>query len=422
MNYRFSIFSGLLLLAALAAFCIFFLLWRRRVSVGAKYLAFFELSVAVWALGAAIEAAASTVPLKMFWTQMSYAGIVSSPVFFFLFAMSYAQVGVFLTSRNVAMLFVCPALSVFMAWTSYWHHWLWTGIKIDPVTNMAVYSHGPYYWVFVAYSYLLCASGVVTLVISMSSFPKEFRSQNWIIFAGALFPLVGNLAYITGINPVPDFDWTPFAFLLSGLICMIGLYWFRLFELAPIARTRLVETMGDAVLVIDASGRIVDINRAMKAVMEIESENVIGLPAAHVFRHWDACEDCLNAETELSSETQLYNGGSRHDYDLKLSLLRNGKGELSGRLIVLRDITKRKQLEEEKALLIEELQDALTKVKMLSGLLPICAGCKRIKDDQGHWQNVEEYVTGHSEAEFSHGLCPDCIRKFYPDLVLESKG
>ena len=422
MNYQFTIFSGLLLLAAIAAFGIFFLLWRRRESAGARYLAFFELSVAFWALGATLEAAATSLPIKMFWTQASYVGIVSCPVFFFLFAMSYAQVGVFLTSRNIMMLFVCPALTVLTAWTSFWHHWLWTGITIDPATNMAVYSHGPYYWVFVGYSYLLCASAVVTLVLSISSFPKEFRSQNWIIFTGAVFPLVGNAAYITGVNPVPDFDWTPFAFLLSGLICTIGLYWFRLFELAPIARSRLVDTMGDAVLVIDASGRIVDINYAMKAAMEMENDNVIGLPAAHVFRHWDACEDCLNAETEMSSETQLYTDEGKRYYDLKLSLLRNGDGELSGRLIVLRDITTRKILEEEKALLIEELQDALKKVKMLSGLLPICAGCKRIKDDAGSWQNVEEYVTLHSEVEFSHGLCPDCIRKYYPDLILESKG
>jgi AmiR/NasT family two-component response regulator len=63
-----------------------------------------------------------------------------------------------------------------------------------------------------------------------------------------------------------------------------------------------------------------------------------------------------------------------------------------------------------------ELQAALAEVKTLSGLLPICASCKKIRDDQGYWQQVEVYICDHSEAEFSHGLCPDCAQKLYPEF------
>jgi AmiR/NasT family two-component response regulator len=62
-----------------------------------------------------------------------------------------------------------------------------------------------------------------------------------------------------------------------------------------------------------------------------------------------------------------------------------------------------------------ELREALEKVKALSGLLPICSHCKKIRDDAGYWQQVEVYIRDHSEAEFSHGICPDCMRSFYPD-------
>jgi CheY-like chemotaxis protein len=64
----------------------------------------------------------------------------------------------------------------------------------------------------------------------------------------------------------------------------------------------------------------------------------------------------------------------------------------------------------------DELEAALTKVKLLTGLLPICANCKKIRDDEGYWQQVEVYIRDHSEVEFSHGLCPDCISKLYPEL------
>ena len=67
--------------------------------------------------------------------------------------------------------------------------------------------------------------------------------------------------------------------------------------------------------------------------------------------------------------------------------------------------------------LVQELRVALDQVKQLSGLLPICANCKKVRDDQGFWQQVERYVTDHSEATFSHGVCPDCIRLLYPELT-----
>jgi len=62
-----------------------------------------------------------------------------------------------------------------------------------------------------------------------------------------------------------------------------------------------------------------------------------------------------------------------------------------------------------------ELEEALGKVKQLSGLLPICASCKKIRDDKGYWNQIESYIKEHSEAEFSHGICPECLKKLYPD-------
>jgi len=86
----------------------------------------------------------------------------------------------------------------------------------------------------------------------------------------------------------------------------------------------------------------------------------------------------------------------------------------------MEDITERKWAEQERERLIRELQKALSEVKALSGLLPICSVCKKIRDDQGYWLQVEEYIGAHSEAEFTHGICPDCVRKLYPELFRDS--
>jgi len=80
------------------------------------------------------------------------------------------------------------------------------------------------------------------------------------------------------------------------------------------------------------------------------------------------------------------------------------------------------QQNKEKDELIAKLQNALDKVKILSGLLPICSSCKKIRDDKGYWQQIESYVREHSEAQFTHGLCPDCLTKLYPNLVQDLPG
>ena len=82
----------------------------------------------------------------------------------------------------------------------------------------------------------------------------------------------------------------------------------------------------------------------------------------------------------------------------------------------LTEVTKEMEAAEEREKLVLDLQAALSKVKQLSGLLPICASCKRIRDDKGYWNRIEEYIMNHSEADFSHGLCPPCIEKLYPEL------
>jgi len=87
---------------------------------------------------------------------------------------------------------------------------------------------------------------------------------------------------------------------------------------------------------------------------------------------------------------------------------------------VSRDITDRKQAEEHRDKLIEELKKALSEVKTLQGFLPICSHCKRIRDDKGYWNQIEAYIKAHSNADFTHGICPQCAKKLYPGLAIES--
>ncbi len=103
-------------------------------------------------------------------------------------------------------------------------------------------------------------------------------------------------------------------------------------------------------------------------------------------------------------------------YSAKISPKKNVSEEFTGTTIVARDITERKKVEEEREKLISDLQAALAEIKTLSGIIPICAKCKKIRDDKGYWNQVEVYIRDRTEAEFSHGLCPECVAEMEKEI------
>jgi PAS domain S-box-containing protein len=96
--------------------------------------------------------------------------------------------------------------------------------------------------------------------------------------------------------------------------------------------------------------------------------------------------------------------------------MRTPNGVITGCIGIALDITEQRRLEEQREQLIEELRNALTDIKTLRGLLPICAWCKKIRDDRGYWTQIEQYIRAHSEAEFTHGICPECRQKLNQGL------
>ncbi|WP_339134846.1 MAG: hypothetical protein WGN25_16425 [Candidatus Electrothrix sp. GW3-4] len=103
-----------------------------------------------------------------------------------------------------------------------------------------------------------------------------------------------------------------------------------------------------------------------------------------------------------------------------LYIVMNSLDEMKKRLAAEKELSQYKdELEELVEQRTQKLQEAMSQVKILSGFLPICASCKKIRDDKGYWSQIESYIREHSEAEFSHGICPDCAAKLYRELYEE---
>ncbi|MBB5347907.1 response regulator [Desulfoprunum benzoelyticum] len=116
--------------------------------------------------------------------------------------------------------------------------------------------------------------------------------------------------------------------------------------------------------------------------------------------------------------------GGTSCFEITASPLQDATGGIIAGITVARNVDQRKKLERERENLIRDLQEALANIKTLSGLLPICASCKKIRDDQGYWNQIETYIKNHSDATFTHGICPQCMEKLYPDVyeIMQAKN
>jgi PAS domain S-box-containing protein len=201
----------------------------------------------------------------------------------------------------------------------------------------------------------------------------------------------------------------------------------------------IIDFLPDATLVIDREGKVIAWNHAMEAMVGVKAKDMLGKgnyeyaipfygerrpilidlatqPQEEIEKRYTHIEKRPGGV--LMGENYIPNlkGGEFYFFGAAAPLY-DQKGNLVGAIECIRDITERKRIEEEREKLIRELQDALANIKTLHGLLPICSYCKKIRDDKGYWNRIESYIQDHSGAEFTHGMCPECLKKLYPDFV-----
>ncbi|MFH2037436.1 MAG: PAS domain S-box protein, partial [Candidatus Zixiibacteriota bacterium] len=181
------------------------------------------------------------------------------------------------------------------------------------------------------------------------------------------------------------------------------------------------ESSRDGMRLYNADGIMMRVNPAFCQIIGKPESELVGKPLSVIY-------NVDSADHILAKNIERFRTGTIESHFERLVALHDGRSvwfglsnstvEIDGeklQLSIFRDITARKRVEAERDKIITELREAINKVKTLSGLIPICASCKKIRDDQGYWSDVELYISKHSDAEFSHGLCNDCMKKLYPE-------
>ena len=189
-------------------------------------------------------------------------------------------------------------------------------------------------------------------------------------------------------------------------------------ELARLAA--IVESSDDAIIGKDLDGTIVSWNAGARLLYGYAPEEVIGKPIT-ILQSAEALDETTGFLERVRKGEPIHHfettrrtrDGRLVPVSLTISPVRDASGKLVGVSTIGRDISETKKAEAERERLVADLQTALGKVKTLRGLLPICSSCKKIRDDNGYWNQIEFYIRERSDASFTHGICPDCAEQLY---------
>ncbi len=344
-------------------------IWARQVRPGGVDFGLLMLSLAVWSLAAALEDGSIDYAFKVTCSKLSYLGVATSPVLLLMFALDYSRRSHRLITRNLILLWIIPIISIALAFTNEKHWLLWSSVLPSPGTagEILTYSHGIYFWVHVAYSYACMLTASIFIIRTAWLFPKQYRSQALVLFFALIIPWIGNLIYVSGSSPIQGLDLTPLFFSLSAFILGWSIFRLQLFGLIPIARDLVVENMGDGVVVLDNKNLILDVNPAAAKLIFSEKKSLLGRRV----------DDVLKEFPEIISEFHGINKGRKEIelrtkppkcLDVNITPLYDQRGQLNGRVFILRDATERKKIEtdeREQRLLASSLSDSATALNSL---------------------------------------------------------
>ena len=342
-SYTLYLLFAALITLILAAVCN-----RRGAVPGARQFALLMLAATVWSAAYGFEISSKDLAGITFWVRIEYIGIVLIPVFWLGFTLQYTGQHKWLTRRNWIIITIEPLLALVLFWTNSAHELFWKDVELVESGNMtlATFTHGPGFWVHAAYTYLLLLAGMVLIVKFLIRSHILFRKQGISLLVGVFSPWLGNAVYLLGIHPIPYLDPTPFAFVITGLAITWGLVRYQLLEVIPIAQTALIADLPDGVIVLDTRSRIVDINPAAVQIFTRPSEGAIGQNAQQFFRGHEQILLALSSDSATSTEVVIGGDGKQRYYDLRAQPLRDSHQNISGLLIILRDVTHQRISEE----------------------------------------------------------------------------
>jgi len=324
-----------------------FVQWYYSGSPGAKSFVGLMVAAFLYSVGYYCELHSPDLNLTRLCLKIEYLGIAPLTVLFLIFVLQYTKRDRYLKLWVVAVMFIIPAITYLLVFTSDYNHFFYRSMTLVSGEGLSLlYTvKGPWYWIHIGYLnlVLIIANGI--LLHTWKQTPSPLNRQYSAMFWGSMVPWGGLIIFISGNSPL-NLDLSPFGMVISGLIYLYSIVYYRFFDIFPVASTIVLDKMRDGVIVIDDWERIMNMNTAAVKFFGPEG-NFIGREIAHLFNPVSgdmvSVANAVNGQMEIEQE----NGNDREWLDLTFSPLSNREAQMRGHAVIVRDITKRKLAQKE---------------------------------------------------------------------------
>jgi PAS domain S-box-containing protein len=328
--------------AALVTVAIVYV-WRPRSTATIAGLLAVLAGAVVWSVCSALELSAADLAGREFWGDLKYVGVCLLPPAYLAFVLQCGGRTRWPRWLGPVLALEPAAILLLLAFDAT--HDL---VRYYPADAAAAASEvaeaGPLFWPHLLYSNALIWTGTVLLVVALSRMSGLARRQSVLLVAAILLPIVLNLLFNLRVEPFRQVDLTPFAFVLSTAVLVWGVYQFSLLDLRPVARSEIFRTISDPVLVLDPGGRVLDANPAAGRLVGRPVAEVVGRPVTELLPTWSAEVTGALADGAGQASREVTRDGCI--YDLAISALPERQRQPGGHLVVARDVTERRQVEE----------------------------------------------------------------------------
>jgi diguanylate cyclase (GGDEF)-like protein len=326
--------------------------WRRRPAVAVGPFAWAMLGMSIWALGYGVEFLAPTLFLKVLGLKFEYIGVVIVPVFLFIFSLEFIGRRHYLPQRLQTFLWLFPCVFLLLAWTNELHHLMWSNESIvqSAGIHLLKIEYQLFFWLQVAFSYLLILAGNFLLLRELFKTPSAYRLQIGFVVIGLASPLLGNFIFILNITTIKGLDPTPLFFIPTALV----LYWvtmrYRLLKVLPLEHFTILQGMKDGVIVVDALERVLYINPVTEILLGRSESEAIGQPLHQLSNKYGAQLASYLTAGMSQAELKLGEGEHARVFEATISSMSSLKFRAQSigpdRTIMLHDVTHRKEAEQ----------------------------------------------------------------------------
>ncbi len=306
----------------------------------------------VWVGTYTLKLSAATLPGKLFWMRVEFVPVLALPVVWLAYVLQYTGRTDWLTWRVFGPLTAVGAGVELLVLTDGVHHLVYREYGLAQVGAFTVFdpTYGPAFAVYLGFAYTLLGGSLLFLATTAAHARGVFRWQIAVLSLFAVVPGVAGVLYVTGNNPVPGLNVAALSMVVTAVGGVVSIARFRWTEVAPIARDQALESMTEAVVVLDAEGRIVDLNPAAERFLPARSGSLVGRPATEVdpllADALDGVDDGDAAGSDARTEVTVADGDGRRFLDVRVSPIGTSSGEPTGYTLLLHDITARKAAEE----------------------------------------------------------------------------